>query len=67
MGGAVEGGGIHGRWPGLAPGRLYQKRDLAVTTDFRDTLSEVLTNHLGAGDLGKVFPEHKAKKVGLIA
>jgi len=67
LGGAVKGGKVHGRWPGLSQGQLYQKRDLAVTTDFRDILSEVLTNHLGAGDLGKVFPDHKAKKVGLIA
>jgi len=56
MGGPVHGGKVHGRWPGLAPGALYEGRDLAVTTDFRDLLAELLTRHLGATDLKPVFP-----------
>ncbi|MEM1034770.1 MAG: DUF1501 domain-containing protein [Myxococcota bacterium] len=39
-------GGIHGRWPGLAPGQLFQGRDVAVTTDYRDVLSAVANQHL---------------------
>jgi uncharacterized protein (DUF1501 family) len=58
MGGAVRGGVVHGRFPGLAPDALYEGRDLALTTDFRDLLSEVLTRHLGARDLARVFPGH---------
>ena len=56
MGGGVRGGKVHGRWPGLSPDRLYEGRDLAVTTDFRDLLGELLARHLGARDLAKVFP-----------
>jgi uncharacterized protein (DUF1501 family) len=56
MGGSVRGGKVHGRWPGLAPEKLYEGRDLAITTDFRDLLSEVLAAHLGARDLAAVFP-----------
>ena len=56
LGGDVRGGRLHGRWPGLAPERLYDGRDLAITTDFRDLLGEVLTRHLGARDLSRVFP-----------
>ena len=56
LGGGVRGGRVHGHWPGLRSDRLYEGRDLAVTTDFRDLLSEVLTRHLGIGDLGAVFP-----------
>jgi uncharacterized protein (DUF1501 family) len=56
MGGRVRGGKVHGRWPGLAPDRLYEGRDLAITTDFRDLLAEVLTRHLGARNLASVFP-----------
>jgi uncharacterized protein (DUF1501 family) len=56
MGGGVRGGKVHGRWPGLAADQLYEGRDLAVTTDFRDLLGELLTRHVGAGDLGRVFP-----------
>jgi uncharacterized protein (DUF1501 family) len=56
MGGGVRGGKVHGRWPGLEEKSLYEARDLAVTTDFRDLLGELLTRHLGARDLAKVFP-----------
>lgn len=58
MGGGVKGGKVHGRWPGLATETLYEGRDLAITTDFRDLLGELLTRHLGARDLAKVFPGH---------
>ncbi|MGH7681942.1 MAG: DUF1501 domain-containing protein [Candidatus Eiseniibacteriota bacterium] len=56
LGGAVRGGRMVGRWPGLAPGDRYQGRDLAVTTDFRDLFTEVLARHTGATRLDAVFP-----------
>ncbi len=58
MGGGVSGGKVHGRWPGLAADKLYEGRDLAITTDFRDLLGEVLVRHLGARDMAQVFPGH---------
>ena len=42
MGGAVHGGRVHGRWPGLSPSALYEGRDLALTTDYRDLLGWIL-------------------------
>jgi uncharacterized protein (DUF1501 family) len=59
MGGDVNGGKVYGDWPGLAKEQLYESRDLAVTTDFRDVLSEVVSKHLGTRDLSKVFPQYK--------
>jgi uncharacterized protein (DUF1501 family) len=56
LGGPVKGGRIYGRWPGLQPEQLYEGRDLAVTTDFRQVLSEAVANHLGNKELAKVFP-----------
>jgi uncharacterized protein (DUF1501 family) len=56
MGGAVNGGKVLGQWLGLAPEQLYEGRDLAVTTDFRTVLSEVVTAHLGNRDVASVFP-----------
>lgn len=56
LGGDVAGGKVHGKWPGLAPGELYEGRDLAVTTDFRTVLSELLARHLGNTGLSAVFP-----------
>jgi uncharacterized protein (DUF1501 family) len=56
MGGPVEGGKIYGKWPGLEKEQLYEGRDLAVTTDFRAVLSELVRGHLGQNDLSAVFP-----------
>jgi uncharacterized protein (DUF1501 family) len=60
MGGGVRGGKVQGRWPGLEERSLYEARDLAVTTDFRDLLGELLARHLGDRDLAKVFPGYTA-------
>src|SRR5215813_3805240 len=56
LGGPVKGGKVYGRWPGLQPEHLYEGRDLAVTTDFRQVLSEAVSNHLGNKELARVFP-----------
>lgn len=56
MGGAVAGGRILGDWPGLAREQLYEGRDLALTTDFRDLFAELATSHLGVADAARVFP-----------
>jgi uncharacterized protein (DUF1501 family) len=62
MGGPVRGGKIYGRWPGLAAASLYQGRDLAVTTDFREPIATVLASHLGLGaaQIDRVFPGRPA-------
>lgn len=59
MGGGVRGGALRGRWPGLRSADLYEGRDVALTTDFRDLLGEVLAGHLGVRDQSKVFPGHR--------
>jgi uncharacterized protein (DUF1501 family) len=56
LGGSVKGGRVYGRWPGLQQDHLYEGRDLAVTTDFRQVLSESVYRHLGNKELEKVFP-----------
>ena len=56
MGGPVKGGRVYGNWPGLADHQLNEGRDLALTTDFRSVLSEVLAKHTGVTDLKTVFP-----------
>ena len=40
MGGAVKGGKVYSKWPGMNEGQLYQGRDLAVTTDYRSVLAK---------------------------
>ncbi len=58
MGGPVCGGEVYGRWPGLATSALYQERDLAVATDFREPIGTVLRSHLALSDaqVAQVFP-----------
>jgi uncharacterized protein (DUF1501 family) len=58
VGGPVRGGKVYGDWPGLKEEQLYEGRDLALTTDFRDVFGEVASKHLGSTDLKKVFPGH---------
>lgn len=57
LGGPIAGGAIYGDWPGLAPEQLYEKRDLAVTTDYRRVLGEVIRKHMGVTALNTVFPD----------
>ena len=60
LGGPVRGGRVYGKWPGLDQSQLYEGRDLAVTTDFRIVLSEVVSQYLGNKDLKSVFPGFEA-------
>ena len=59
MGGPVRGGKVYGKWPGLAREQLFEGRDLALTTDYRDVFAEIAQKHLGARDLAKIFPDFK--------
>ena len=56
MGNSVRGGKVYGDWPGLKSDQLYEGRDLALTTDFRDVFGEIATKHLGTANLSTVFP-----------
>jgi uncharacterized protein (DUF1501 family) len=67
LGNGVRGGKVHGQWPGLKHDQLYEGRDLALTTDFRDVFAEVAREHLGTSNLQAVFPGFVAKaNVGVI-
>jgi uncharacterized protein (DUF1501 family) len=62
FGGSVKGGKVYGDWPGLKPDKLYEQRDLDVTTDFRDVLGELVVRHLGNQQIGTVFPGFETPK-----
>ena len=49
-------GGLHGTWPGLAPGQLTDGTDLTVTTDYRQVLGEVLIRRMCNPNLDVIFP-----------
>jgi uncharacterized protein (DUF1501 family) len=67
FGGDIRGGKVYGDWPGMAEEQLYEQRDLAVTTDFRDVLGELVTAHLG-NSLQSVFPGYDQPRFrGIVA
>jgi len=70
LGGSVRGRRVLGQWRELDEANLFEGRDLAVSTDFRSVLAEVLRSHLGVAQLAKVFPGFEpsiAGRVGLFA
>jgi uncharacterized protein (DUF1501 family) len=60
LGNGVRGGQVYGKWPGLNSDQLYEGRDLALTTDFRDVFGEIVTRHLHSSDLKSVFPGYSS-------
>jgi len=55
LGGKIDGGKVHGKWPGLAEANL-DDGDLAGVTDYRVVLAEILRKRCGQTGLGTVFP-----------
>ncbi len=66
LGGNVRGGKVHGEWPGMTEGQLIGPGDLAVTTDYRDVLSEILVKRLNNPATDEIFPEYKPKIAGIV-
>ncbi len=67
LGGAVRGGKVYGKWPGLAREQRHDQRDLAITTDFRAVFNEVVRGHLGLADTSRVFPGFTgSQRLGMI-
>ncbi len=64
MGGGVR-GGVHAAWPSLAPDAL-DDGDLAITTDFRDVLSEILVQRMRNSAVDQVFPGYRATYRGIV-
>lgn len=66
------GGGLHpsapvlGDWPGLGPEELHKRRELKITTDFRDVIGEVLESHLGNPQAARVLCRPGLRPVGFL-
>jgi uncharacterized protein (DUF1501 family) len=65
MGGGINGGQVFSRWPTLAPEAL-DDGDLAITTDYRDVLAEVVNGRLGNAALDELFPNYNPQPLGLV-
>ena len=64
MGGHIAGGQVFSNWPGLAPAQL-DNGDLQVTIDYRDVVSEILTNRMANTNIDNVFPGHVPAPIGI--
>ncbi len=62
LGNSVKGGKVYGDFKGLKNDKLYEGRDLDVTTDFRDVFAEAAYKHMSSTDLAKIFPNYTASK-----
>jgi uncharacterized protein (DUF1501 family) len=58
LGGAVAGGKVKADWPGLAPDRLFENRDLRPTADLRAIAKALLRDHLRLNEraVAQAFP-----------
>lgn len=66
LGNRVDGGKVHGTFPGLSSDALFEGRDLPVTTDFRAVFCELAGQHLGIRDDGKLFPGWTGGRLPLV-
>lgn len=64
LGGGLDGGKVHGAWPGLAPSALDHD-DVAGANDYRNVVGDVLTGRFGIGDLSKIFPGYSYRRIGV--
>ena len=64
LGGGINGGQVHGRWPGLAADALVDG-DLSGTTDYRSVLGEILTKRCAVSSLSEVFPGLSDDPIGV--
>ena len=65
LGAGVRGGRYYGRWPTLGTAKQIEG-DLAVTTDYRHVLTEILQTRFAAVDTSAVFPGAGYRRVGFM-
>ncbi len=63
----IQGGRIHGAWPGLSSAKLDNEVDLAVTSDVRSVLAELMKGPLHTPQApSTVFPSYNPLRIGLV-
>ena len=66
LGNQINGGKLYGNWSGLDNSKLYEERDIPVTTDYRDLMSVILSKHLNISDLAGIFPDFTPNEKALL-
>ncbi len=65
MGGGIKGNQVFAQWPGLDDELLVGPGDLAITTDYRDILGEILRKRLNNPSMADIFPNYTVNEVGI--
>ncbi len=66
LGAGVNGGRVHGHWPGLDTAELVDG-DLAVSLDYRSVFAEIVAKRFPDASLSQVFPDFRSEDVGVMA
>jgi uncharacterized protein (DUF1501 family) len=66
IGNRINGGNVHGAWPGLEEENTPGPGGLKINFDYRSVLWEALEGVIGSADIDQVFPGFKCENVGLI-
>lgn len=66
MSGNLAQGPVFARWPGLSPEYL-DRGDLAITTDYRDVLAEIIATRLNNPLIDDIFPSFRRSELGLFS
>ena len=65
MGGGINGNQVFTQWPGLHDDQLVGPGDLAITTDYRDVLGEILRKRLNNPLITDIFPNYSVNELGI--
>ena len=65
MGGGINGRRVFAKWPGLDEAQLVGPGDLAITTDYRDILGEIIRKRLNNPQLDTIFPGYTVSEQGI--
>ncbi|MEO8613225.1 MAG: DUF1501 domain-containing protein [Chloroflexota bacterium] len=56
---------VFAKWPGMTPDALDRGEDLAITTDYRDVLAELLSTRLNNPAVSDIFPNFRPTPAGI--
>jgi uncharacterized protein (DUF1501 family) len=65
LGGGVNGGDVHGQWPGLGAGKLVDG-DLRVTRDYRSVFAEIVRSRFPEASVPAVFPDFTPEPIPIM-
>lgn len=66
LGKDIQGGKMHGEWPGLSDDVLEGPGDLPVATNYRDVLAPLLKRHGAGQGMARIFPDYDLNPLNIL-